>query len=257
MSGTRRVFRWMTAGFFSYFSWLVVNILLAAVFPLLAALRLAGAHSLVREIVVASMRGYFLKILPLFGLSRIDALSDIDAPGRISRGLVVINHTSWLDALIVIALVPNVRPLVSTRYGGVPLISTTMRWLGCIFVNRRDRDSVASAVETIRRHLREGVPVAVFPEGTRSQIGTLKPFKEVFFSLAVEEAAVIEPILLSLDTPFLGPGAENFLTDRKANLKVLKLSSITADTGETGRDLAYRTRRTMRKALMTITEQTR
>ena len=250
MSGFQKMWRWSTAGFFSYLSWFVVNILLLLLFPILTVCYRLGARRWVRTVVVTALRAYFLHILPVFGLYRIDKQSDTGALRAIRRGLVVVNHTSWLDALIILALVPNVRPLVSTRYGRVPLVSAAMQWLGCIFIDRRDRHSIAVAIEAIRESLKASLPVAVFPEGTRYPIGQLGPFQEVFFSLAVEEEGVIEPVLLCLDIPFLGPGAENFLTPRPANLQIRKLSPITKDKKEKGKDLAFRTRRIMRKALL-------
>jgi 1-acyl-sn-glycerol-3-phosphate acyltransferase len=249
MSWIQKVWRWSTAGFFSYLSWIIINLLLLFLFLPLTVLYTFGVKRAVRFVLTTCLRLYFLHLLPLFGLYRIHGNNDIALVRTIRNGLVVVNHTSWLDALVVLALIPNVRPLVSTRYGRVPLVSTAMRWLGCIFIDRRNRQSVAIAVNDIRVALRSNIPVAVFPEGTRSPIGELGPFQEVFFSLAVEEDAVLEPILLLLDIPFLGPGTENFVTPRAANLQIRKLSPIRKEARERGRDLAFRTRKVMRTAL--------
>ena len=243
------MWRGATAGLFSYSSWFLLNLLLALLFPVLALVRALGAATAVRAVLVACLSVYFLKILPFFGLYHVAREGDAGRLRDIRRGLVISNHTSWLDALIIIALVPGVRPVVSTRYSRVPLVSRAMTWLGCIFVDRNDRRRVATAVESVRHALRCGEPVAVFPEGTRFEIGHLGPFQEVFFSIAVEEKVVVEPLLLLFDIPFLGPGTENLLTQRSAKLTILKLDTITAEERERGSDLAFRTRRRMRKSL--------
>ena len=248
MSKLRAVWRWSTAGLFSYLSWFLVNLILALLFPLLWSIRKLGGKALVRHFAVRFLRLYFIYVLPVFGLYQVNRRSALVGLNAITEGLVVANHTSWLDALIIIALVPGVRPLVSTRYGKVPLVSHVMQWLGCIFVDRRDRGSVTRAIAKIRESVRKG-PVAVFPEGTRSAVGHLKRFQDVFFSVAVDEKCKVEPVLLLFDIPFLGPGVENLVTPRAARLTISKLDTIIPERGEKGQDLAFRTRRAMRKAI--------
>lgn len=255
MSKLHVVWRWSTAGFFSYFSWFLVNLVLAFFFPILWFLRKLGAKTFVRGFSVRFLRLYFIYVLPLFGLYRVSRRSSLGSLKSIGRGLIAANHTSWLDALIIIALVPNVRPLVSTRYGRVPLVSHMMRWLGCIFVDRQSRETVTLAIQTIRESIRQGIPVAVFPEGTRSAVGHLKRFQDVFFSIAVDEKCHVEPVLLSLDIPFLGPGVENLVTPRAARLTILKLDTIIPSPGEKGQDLAFRTRRAMKKGIEMLADE--
>lgn len=111
------------------------------------------------------------------------------------------------------------------------------------------------AIHAIRESIRQGIPVAVFPEGTRSTVGHLKRFQDVFFSVAVDERCNVEPVLLSLDIPFLGPGVENLVTPRAARLTILKLDTIIPLPDEKGRDLAFRTRRVMKKAIGMLVDE--
>ena len=163
--------------------------------------------------------------------------------------LVVANHTSWLDGIILFTLIPNVRILVSTKYGKVPLVNRPMAWLGCIFVDRASRESVVASIEEMRETLKQGFPVAVFPEGKRAPIGRLRPFRDVYFRIAIEERVSIQPVLLHLSRPFLGPGTENFLTAKRADLKIRVLGPVESEPPERSGDLAFRVRRQMKKAL--------
>jgi 1-acyl-sn-glycerol-3-phosphate acyltransferase len=163
--------------------------------------------------------------------------------------LVVANHTSWLDGLILFSLIPDVRILVAARYQNVPLVRHPMRWLESIVVDRRSRESVMRSVQEMSSALQRATPVAVFPEGTRGTPGHLRPFGDISFRVALDVGAVVQPVLLHLDEPFLGPGAENFLTARKATLKIRVLERVSPVPGEGGKDLAFRVRAAMKKAL--------
>jgi len=124
-----------------------------------------------------------------------------------------------------------------------------MRWLESIAVDRQSRDSVLDSVREMGLALTKATPVAVFPEGTRGSPGHLKPFGDLSFRIAIDAGAAVQPVLLHLDEPFLGPGAENFLTARKATLKIRVLERVSPVPGERGRDLAFRVRAAMKKAL--------
>lgn len=249
MSPARAAVRILFTGLPSYLGWLVANLLLALFFPFFLFLEMVRKPHWIRPIVISFLRFFFLKYLPFVGMYRLEKSADLEKLGRAAKCLVAANHTSWLDALIILALVPKVRILVSRKYGRVPLVSRIMVILGCIFVDRTSRESVAVAVAELRRVLESGGTLAVFPEGTRAPKGELKPFQEVFFSLAKEASVPVLPVILYLDTPFLGPRAENFLTPRCAILKIRVYDPVTADPREKGCDLAFRIRRQMKRGL--------
>jgi 1-acyl-sn-glycerol-3-phosphate acyltransferase len=93
--------------------------------------------------------------------------------------LVVGNHQSLTDILQVTLLAKPFVPAFVTRKRYrrfVPLVSASMRMLGCPIVDpRRDPQG---AVEAIRRGARE-LPhgIAIFPEGHRSRDGAVLPFR--------------------------------------------------------------------------------
>ena len=95
--------------------------------------------------------------------------------------LIVGNHQSLTDILQVTLLAQPFVPAFVTRrryQRFVPLISASMRLLGCPIVDPR-RDP-KGAVEAIRRGARE-LPhgIAIFPEGHRSRDGAVLPFRVI------------------------------------------------------------------------------
>ena len=69
-----------------------------------------------------------------------------------------------------------------------------MRLSGDIPVRRGDKTSVKQSMKQCLRYLANGVPIMMFPEGTRSRDGRLKPFKEGAFRLALDAQVPILPI---------------------------------------------------------------
>ena len=69
-----------------------------------------------------------------------------------------------------------------------------MRLSGDIPIVRGERASIERAVERCRTYLSRGVPVIIFPEGTRSETDELLPFRDGAFRLAIEAGVPIMPI---------------------------------------------------------------
>ena len=67
---------------------------------------------------------------------------------------------------------------------------------GDVPVTRGDGESGRQALEACGRWLRQGMPVMIFPEGTRSRDGQLQAFKDGAFRLAIEHQCPILPLAL-------------------------------------------------------------
>ncbi len=78
----------------------------------------------------------------------------------------------------------------------IPLLGWLMRTAGDIPLSRGDRDSARAAIEQMRARLTQGASVIVFPEGTRSADGSLAPFREGAFRLALELGIDVVPLAI-------------------------------------------------------------
>jgi 1-acyl-sn-glycerol-3-phosphate acyltransferase len=95
-----------------------------------------------------------------------------DAPG-----IVVMNHQSVLDVLVLILMTGPLVPafVARQRYTRAPVIGTGLRLADCPIVDpQRDR---ASAVEGLRAAMDRDRTFAIFPEGHRSPDGSLQRFR--------------------------------------------------------------------------------
>ncbi|TNE91987.1 MAG: 1-acyl-sn-glycerol-3-phosphate acyltransferase [Deltaproteobacteria bacterium] len=87
--------------------------------------------------------------------------------------LVVANHRSWLDPLLLIAELRAVG-LSKSEIFWLPAIGQYAWLCGAVFVNRRSRAGRQRAREEVMMLIRGGARIGLFPEGTRSRDGELR-----------------------------------------------------------------------------------
>ena len=137
---------------------------------------------------------------------------DTAALAKSNQGLVLVaNHTSLLDINAAFAASPT--PIVFLSKASirkVPLLGKINELAGTIFVERGNRTSSDKAVKALTQTLKNGRSVLVFPEGTRSTDGSLKPFKKGAFHLAAAAGAPVVPMHISGTHSHLPPSAWGF-----------------------------------------------
>jgi 1-acyl-sn-glycerol-3-phosphate acyltransferase len=122
-------------------------------------LRLRGPRTLERRAIWVQERAQkFLKCLGITSTIEGDPATD---------GLVVANHLSYLDIVVISAAMPCFF-VAKMEIGGWPFFGRAARSGGTIFVNRGSRESALSVAMQMKERLQLPirVPVLLFPEGT-------------------------------------------------------------------------------------------
>ena len=116
-------------------------------------------------------------------------------PARIDgRTVVVSNHASQADPFLISSLPWEMKWLGKASLFKMPIVGWSMWLAGDVPVHRGSPTSAAEAMQKCARWLERGVPVMIFPEGTRSKDGALLPFKDGAFRLALDAQAALLPI---------------------------------------------------------------
>jgi len=112
--------------------------------------------------------------------------------------ILAVNHQSWFDILVLLASLPvSLRFIAKKEIRRVPGFATAMVAAGHVFIDRRKRGKAIVAMrEAAARMQKQGLSMAIFPEGTRSPDGHLLPFKKGGFALAIEIAATLVPVAM-------------------------------------------------------------
>lgn len=119
-------------------------------------------------------------------------------PSRLpKRTVVVSNHCSNVDPFLVSHLPWEMKWLGKKNLFRVPIAGWSMWLNGDIPIVRGDRESAKASMARCRAYLESGMPVFIFPEGTRSKTAEMLPFKEGAFRLAIDSGADILPLALA------------------------------------------------------------
>lgn len=121
-----------------------------------------------------------------------------DLPKPLPKKLVVVsNHVSNADVFLISHLPWEMKWLAKEELFKVPFVGWELRIAGDVPVRRGERGSGYEALQKCAEWIERGVPVSIFPEGTRSKTGELGQFKDGAFKLAIESGADILPLAVA------------------------------------------------------------
>lgn len=155
------------------------------------------AHLNPRMRLITAVMRLWSGIILFFAAVRVDVegTEQLDPDGSY---MLVSNHQSAIDPPLHIAKLPvSVRFLAKKELFRIPVFSSAMRAIGIV---ETDRSAHASAHRAINRQVARVMEMEksliIYPEGTRSRDGEMKPFKKGAFRIAVDNRLPIVPLTL-------------------------------------------------------------
>ena len=143
---------------------------------------------------------------------------------RRGAAVLVSNHASLGDILVLFGLFSPYKWVSKASVFQVPFIGWNMRLNQYVPLVRGNSESIGRMMSACARWLKEGVPVLLFPEGTRSPDGEMKAFKDGAFRLAIEAGSPVIPIALSGTADVLPK--HGFVLRRPADCRVRVLEAV-------------------------------
>ena len=176
----------------------LLGFLLFPVFLLMG--RGEGGRRRMRSCVRGSYR-FFVWAARVTGLFRVDVAEDDLSVLSEARGKVVVaNHISLIDVIILMSFLPDSTAVAKSAAGRNPFYS---RIVASAFIVNDDPERVlASAAEL----LSSGVDILIFPEGTRTRPGAERRLHRGAAQVALHSGAGVMCVLMSSDPPVLGKG---------------------------------------------------
>lgn len=181
--------------------WLTTGIAVTGVFSALivgdVAQRVAilfGPHAHQRE--VSRMARGINRATRLCGTTfRVEGLDHVDFARNY---LIVSNHQSLLDITMTAEFLAPLEPRYISKLElarGVPGVSYNLQHGGSAVINRKDPAQAVTEINRLARRVRdEHWTVMIFPEGTRSKTGAMKPFRPTGLRTLIAQAPGV-PIL--------------------------------------------------------------
>ncbi len=176
---------------YSFFIFIVMCTVAQIVIPTLVFSPLSGKcrRRWLHYVTYYSCRSLLWMISP----SEKKILANFDARVFDKPSIIIANHHSFVDILLLLSLSPKVVMVTNSWVWKSPVFGRIIRYLGfcCTDLGYEDMQSV------VEQNFKEGYSVVIFPEGTRSKDGrTMGRFHKGAFYLAEQLGADILPILI-------------------------------------------------------------
>jgi putative phosphoserine phosphatase/1-acylglycerol-3-phosphate O-acyltransferase len=108
----------------------------------------------------------------------------------------IFNHQSGIDAVLMIKMLRrDVTGVGKKELLWIPMLGPMFRVAGVIFIDRSNTQAAIEALKPAVKALREGMSLAIAPEGTRSPTPRLGSFKKGAFHIAMQAGVPIVPIV--------------------------------------------------------------
>ena len=122
------------------------------------------------------------------------------------------NHESAFDIPLTLAGIPwHVVPIAKKELKKIPFLSWAMLAAGHIFIDRSNHEKALESINNINISLKKNPrSILIFPEGTRTLDGKMKPFKKGGVILAINTGLPIVPIACCGTFDVLVKGSKNF-----------------------------------------------
>ncbi|WP_438710409.1 1-acyl-sn-glycerol-3-phosphate acyltransferase [Aquimarina muelleri] len=131
-------------------------------------------------------------------------------------GVIIANHTSFLDILVIGMLYPKIIFLVNDWVYNSPFFGKAVRLAGFYPVS----SGIENGLEHLKKKIDQGYSLIAFPEGTRSNTNKIKRFHKGAFYLAEQFQLDIIPILIHGNSEIL-PKGSFIIKDGSVTLKIL------------------------------------
>lgn len=167
----------------------------------------------VQKVIQLTFRG-LIHYLTAIGLGRVswEGVERLRRPGV----LVVANHPTLLDAVAVIARMPQCHCVMKQANFRNVFMRGAARAAG--YLGNSDGTVL---VDECTKVLREGRSLLLFPEGTRSTSNKMGPFHRGWAHIALRSGCDPIPVMISCDPPALKKGQKWYdIPDRPFHLKV-------------------------------------
>jgi len=173
--------------------WNAVALLL---YPLLSR---ATGRRVGRAMIAYGYRSFW-RIAACSGMLRLEAgvLDDLRDEGGL---ILVANHPSMLDALMLVARLPRSACIMKASLIHNPLLGPGARLARYI-----RNDSAFGMIQCAVQDLKDGGQLVFFPEGTRTTQWPVNRFHASFALIAKRAQAPVQVVFIDTDSPYLGKG---------------------------------------------------
>lgn len=122
---------------------------------------------------------------------------DIEGQLDESADLILLNHQSLLDITVMEYLhTRNIAWVAKKEIGDIPIFGHILKAPKMISIDRENKAGLVKLLSETKDRLSKGRPIAMFPEGTRSDGTSMGSFKAGAKMVAVKHKLKVQPVIL-------------------------------------------------------------
>ncbi|MGD8286688.1 MAG: lysophospholipid acyltransferase family protein [Desulfobacterales bacterium] len=175
----------------------------------------------------------------------------------IRSSVIVCNHLSYLDPLLLISLFPRHKTIVKSTFFSVPIFGWMLKQSGYLPSTSEGRLSelMIERIDTMDGYLGSGGNLFIFPEGTRSRNGVISRLNKGAFKIAKLCRSPIQVLYIRNTNKLFTPGKFLFNTMVSNTITVETITGIEPDY-QSDRFSIYELMSKVRSLLETHNEKT-
>lgn len=150
---------------------------------------------------------------------------------QITSAVVIANHRSYLDPILLISIFPRHKTIVKGIFFNIPIMRWIMKSGGYIPFARSNKSgyTMIEGIQGMSQFIKKGGVLFVFPEGRRSRDGVLAYFQKGAFSIAAQCRVPVEVLYINNTDKLFIPGKFFFNTCLRNHITVELVGRIDAD----------------------------
>lgn len=159
---------------------------------------------------------------------------------RIQGSVIIANHVSYLDPILLVSLFPRQKTIVKHTFFRVPIFARVLKISGYLpSTTEDDLDRIMiQQMETMDQFLADDGNLFIFPEGTRSRDGRVGSFNKGAFKIARNCGAPIKVLRIRNTDRLFTPGRFRFHTCIPTTIEIESVGTLERSAMEKGRPLA-------------------
>ena len=147
--------------------------------------------------IINAIAGFYSRfVFALFGV-KVDVKGKENIP-KSGNVCFISNHQGLADIPLIVGYIPKtVGFIAKVELGKIPVLNIWMRAMKCVLIDRVNARNAILAINRAIENIKQGHPMVIFPEGTRSRCAEIGQFKPGSFKLVTGSDCIAVPVTIN------------------------------------------------------------
>jgi 1-acyl-sn-glycerol-3-phosphate acyltransferase len=169
------------------------------------------------QVLTVMLKRFVRRLMKIIGIE-VEIIGDENLPKH-GNYVLVGNHQGHADPFFPFLFMDRSLGFVAKKeLRKLPIVPSLMELYHCVLIDRKDLRQSLQAIQEGAEFVRDGYPMMIYPEGTRSTSEEMLPFKSGAMNLALKAKADVVPVTM-VGSYWIQQKGSNLI--RKAKVRVV------------------------------------